>query len=352
MIVPYPLTNQTYGKKLREMIVRDYDMFELCDLNGTKIFENATVSNCIPFVKKSKPDSVQTYISHINEQKMIRRSFVKNEDELVPDKKTAVWNVGEEKRNAYRHADLHVLGDYCYISKGMVINADEKTAKGVFKKEDLISLTEDDVHYRKYIEAKDIEKYNVKRIRYLEYNTERCPGQLSRPTFRELYEHARLVMNCLGTINCTLDETEHYLHNHSIYCAVPWCELSSVDNKSITSSIKKFSTKNRKDMEELSVTVDLKFLLGIMNSRYADVLLTNLRAGDYHIYPEHIRNIAIPEATKVQQQPIIDSVSQILSLKKQSPQADISALEQQIDLLVYDLYGLTEDEIKIIEGTN
>jgi adenine-specific DNA-methyltransferase len=33
-----------------------------------------------------------------------------------------------------------------------------------------------------------------------------------------------------------------------------------------------------------------------------------------------------------------------------NPQADTSPLEQEIDMLVYRLYGLTEDEIRIVEG--
>ena len=32
------------------------------------------------------------------------------------------------------------------------------------------------------------------------------------------------------------------------------------------------------------------------------------------------------------------------------PQADTSKLEKEIDELVYELYGLTDEEIKIIEG--
>lgn len=44
----------------------------------------------------------------------------------------------------------------------MVLNADEETAKGEFRKDDLISDTYDEVHFRKYIEAKDIDKYQVK----------------------------------------------------------------------------------------------------------------------------------------------------------------------------------------------
>ena len=43
-------------------------------------------------------------------------------------------------------------------------------------------------------------------------------------------------------------------------------------------------------------------------------------------------------------------VNQILSAKKENPAADTSALEREIDLLVYGSYGLTEGEVKIIEG--
>lgn len=43
------------------------------------------------------------------------------------------------------------------------------------------------------------------------------------------------------------------------------------------------------------------------------------------------------------------SVTQILTAKKQNPAADTSALEKEIDQLVYQLYGLTEEEIKIVE---
>ena len=106
---------------------------------------------------------------------------------------------------------------------------------------------------------------------------------------------------------------------------------------------------SREDMEELSKTVELRYLLGVMNSKYASVLLTNLRGGDYHIYPEHIRNIPIPSATPAQQKPIIALVDKILAEKKANCMADTSELEQEINKLVYSLYGLTTEEIIIVE---
>ena len=128
MIVPFPLTNQLYAKVLRKMLVEEADLIELVDLNGTKIFENATVSNCIPFVCKSVTKG-KTWISNIDEKLEIRRVFEQKHSNLVQDEKTFVWNVTRKRRETNRHADMNVLGDYCYISIGMVLNADEKTSK-------------------------------------------------------------------------------------------------------------------------------------------------------------------------------------------------------------------------------
>jgi hypothetical protein len=195
-----------------------------------------------------------------------------------------------------------------------------------------------------------MDRYSVNRIRFIEYDTKRVPAKVSRPTFRELYDNPKLLFNCLGELKVMIDLKNNYICQQSIRVALRWVDLKSVENKSITTSIKKFSSMSRYEMEELSKTVDLHYLLGVLNSRYGSVLLTSIRGGDYHIVPEHIRNIPIPTATPEQQQPIIDLVDKILTTKKGNPQADTSALEYQIDLLVYHLYGLTYEEAQIIDN--
>lgn len=47
---------------------------------------------------------------------------------------------------------------------------------------------------------------------------------------------------------------------------------------------------------------------------------------------------------------ISEKVNQVLDIKKQNPIANTTALEAEIDQLVYGLYGLTEEEIKVVEG--
>ena len=68
------------------------------------------------------------------------------------------------------------------------------------------------------------------------------------------------------------------------------------------------------------------------------------KAKIYHYYELPVRKCADSE-----QEAIINKVNAILSAKYNNPSADTSALEFDIDQLVYQLYGLTEEEIRIIE---
>ncbi len=64
-------------------------------------------------------------------------------------------------------------------------------------------------------------------------------------------------------------------------------------------------------------------------------------------YKIELLPIKIP--TVDQESKITILVDQILAQKRDNPKADTSELEREIDELVYGLYGLTEEEIKIIE---
>lgn len=334
MIVPYPLTNQLYGQELRKQLVNEFSLFELVDLNGTKIFENATVSNCIVFAKRDTPKG-STWISHISETLSISKTFEQPYDVLEQDQEKRVWNLNREKHETMRHSDMYVLGDYCYISKGMCLFSED----GDFNKADLLSDMKDTIHCKEYVEGKNIGKYIVRKIRYVEYNTYRSPALLSRPTFPELYSTPKIIFNILGQMAGTYDDTG-LMHNNSLNACVLWKDLHTVDNKSIQSSIKRYSRYSREELEKISETVNIKYLLGVMNSKYADTLLINMRGGDYHIYPEHVRNIPIPAATESQQLAIIKLVDEILSIKKTAPSADTQKQEAEIDALVYELYGV------------
>ena len=96
-----------------------------------------------------------------------------------------------------------------------------------------------------------------------------------------------------------------------------------------------------------------KVLLAILNSKMGWWLIskycTAIQNG-YQLIWKYFGQIPIPNITKEQGKPIISLVDEILTAKQSNPNADTIILEQQIDQLVYELYGLTEAEIKIVEG--
>ena len=76
--------------------------------------------------------------------------------------------------------------------------------------------------------------------------------------------------------------------------------------------------------------------------------------GDARTFKTNYLNpFPLPEkVTEKDELRIVDKVREVLSLKKERPSSDTSVLEAEIDRLVYSLYGLTEEEIAIVEGVN
>ncbi|MCC7533975.1 MAG: Eco57I restriction-modification methylase domain-containing protein, partial [Bacteroidia bacterium] len=97
-----------------------------------------------------------------------------------------------------------------------------------------------------------------------------------------------------------------------------------------------------------------KFVLGLFNSTLFKFYYrkTNSQGGD--IFPQvrisSVENLPIKLADTKTQEKIETLVDQILTKKAQDHSSDTTDLENQIDQLVYRLYELTDDEIKIVEG--
>jgi len=102
-----------------------------------------------------------------------------------------------------------------------------------------------------------------------------------------------------------------------------------------------------------------KYILGFLYSKFVlYFILKNADktgAGDVMLNVQSFEKIPIPPITP-SNQPIVSQieslVDKILAAKKDNPQADTSTWEREIDRLVYELYDLTEEEIRIIENKN
>jgi len=95
-----------------------------------------------------------------------------------------------------------------------------------------------------------------------------------------------------------------------------------------------------------------KFVLSIFNSKLIKFYYqkTNSQGGD--IFPQvrisSVENLPIKQITPEAQQPFIELVDEILEKKKLGQET--FEQENKIDAMVYRLYELTDDEIKIVEG--
>jgi adenine-specific DNA-methyltransferase len=98
---------------------------------------------------------------------------------------------------------------------------------------------------------------------------------------------------------------------------------------------------------------NLKYLLAILNSKvsqwYFDQIGTTTGMGTNRWKKYKIELLPIKDIDENEQHSFIDLVDKIISAKKENPKADTSQLENEIDKLVYKLYNLTPEEIKIIE---
>ncbi len=103
---------------------------------------------------------------------------------------------------------------------------------------------------------------------------------------------------------------------------------------------------------------DAKFLLGIINSRLMDYLYRcefpswgdPWQGGRIQFRGDRMGKIPVAMATPKQQMEIETLVDRILELKRKTIEADVTTLEAEIDQMVYQLYGLTKEEMRIVKG--
>lgn len=100
-----------------------------------------------------------------------------------------------------------------------------------------------------------------------------------------------------------------------------------------------------------------KMYFGILNSSlfwfFIDTTSTALRGDAYRLTPSFVSPFSFPRITESNQSTadkIIALVEKILEQKEKDPTSSTQELEKEIDSLVYTLYNLTDDEIKIIKG--
>ena len=93
-----------------------------------------------------------------------------------------------------------------------------------------------------------------------------------------------------------------------------------------------------------------KAFLGILNSKFLDWFF-RITSSNTHVQGYELEQLPVPYLSKVDCEALTDLVDSILTAKDADPAASTQALgEAEVDRVVYRLYGLTEEDIAVVEG--
>jgi hypothetical protein len=243
------------------------------------------------------------------------------------------------------------LEQICYVSKGMVVHADERNHHGEFRLDDLVSPKRTKTHPKPFVEGKNLAKWVAQKHQWIEYGTERAPHHFSRPTFSEIYEASEklISMDIAGGTPRVVYDNQKLYHNHSAWSFVPWHLLKDVINKSISKTAKyrhQDPLGDREAREKISKQFSLKYVLAVMNSSFAREWLNGRRRSKMHIYPDDWKQLPIAPIPLEEQKPFVALVEDILReyekhgypLPPASAQK-VSEWERELDERVDRLYG-------------
>ncbi len=357
MIIPDTIENSDYAKLLRNWLLDNYYIKQLDFFPKSYIFYSQNkvvgVKNTILLVEKASSES-----------KKIHRVFHDTDYKIIEKE-----DYSEHDKNAFKQIESDVdlfkvesikLGYLCFTSYGLRLNSDKDDKKYSFKKKDLLSDTKTKIHIRKYTEGKYLERYNIKTTKWLEWNTERCPAKLVRPTFPELYNPNKILLGRQTKV-AALD-TEKYIVDNTIIVCFPYHELEGIENRNLERYFSNMD-KMRSELEILSKDVNLYYILGIINSKLIKYYINYLKQGALDMYPDDWKELPIPVISKNNEklfENLINNVMNLISTKSESNtlsstdrkhlETKINAIDENINDIVFKLYNLSDDERNIISA--
>ncbi|WP_072233715.1 class I SAM-dependent DNA methyltransferase [Campylobacter coli] len=377
-------TRAGYGEALREFLLKNVKVLEYTDLNGIKVFDSATVDTSILCFEKSKSkDNKFKYLALSNEilktcayniglykdfaefsQNSLSKESFTFSDENTSALKAKIERIGTPLKewqglNIYRG----ILTGY---NEAFIITTEKRNeilanCKDEAEKERTAKLI------RKMLRGRDIKRYsyewaglwvinthngyknqNGEKVEVI--NIEYYPSL--KKHFDEFYpqleKRTDKGLTPYNLRNCAyLDEFEKE--------KIVW---NPVSGEYLFSYIKEHIFFNNSLFMMTLDVFSLKYILAFMNSncyKWLITLKTNLIQTGSYAYgaKDKIERLPIPKINSKNEKlanELINLVDEILKVKEQDKNANIQELENKINSIVYKLYNLTEEEIKIIEN--
>ena len=352
LIVSDAFCHSKYAQKPQKWFLKNARILRLDFCAEVKIFD-AAVHNLIYFFQRADG-------AHYTPDRRVHRETFGNVNTLPSDEQAKLTYrlfFPEESEPASFSGPTLPIGSICYVSYGLAVTSDEKLHKGKFVTEDVTQNFKDTTHPRRFVEGKDLAMWLPINHRWLEWGTKRAPSQFRRITFGQLHTAEKILAQRSPGPDpkCCYDNQETHFNDSSVGF-VAWHSLHGVRNNSLKKVARYRGEKpprpdlpKREDLEASSRRFAVKYLLAVMNSSLARNFLRANRRSNIHLYPDDWKRLPVPDVDAAAQAPIVALVDRLLAAKQRDARADSIDLEQEIDRHVYALYGLTPEEIQIVE---
>ncbi|MGQ2775124.1 class I SAM-dependent DNA methyltransferase [Campylobacter coli] len=376
-------TRAGYGEALREFLLKNVKFLEYTDLNGIKVFDSATVDTSILCFEKSKSkDNKFKYLALSNEILKtcaydigLYKDFAEFSQNSLSKES---FTFSDENTSALK-AKIERIGiplkewQGLNIYRGILTGYNEAFIITTEKRNEILANCKDEAEkertaklIRKMLRGRDIKRYSYEwaglwvintHNGYKNQNGEKVEAinikhyPSLKKHFDEFYpqleKRADKGLTPYNLRNCAyIEEFEKEKIVYPCIMAKEPC-FSYETSFAFAMAPANIITSNS-DI--------LKYILAFLNSDFIYLMLRKFYMGggiEGELKTNNLEKLPIPKINSKNQKladELINLVDEILKAKEQDKNANTQELENKINSLVYKLYNLTEEEIKIIEG--
>ncbi|HEG3182941.1 TPA: Eco57I restriction-modification methylase domain-containing protein [Campylobacter coli] len=363
------------AKKLRNIVLEESQILSLVDFSSFMVFDSASIQTMImQFQKIKPPKNYEFHFAKITTQTPIYEDVInllKNEKtqnneilsiNLTPKKfidKTLNFTKSdyEELFNKIQKYGKFYLEE-SEVAQGIVPAIDEAFVikdKNVFSKNEQCFIKE----YYTGLSGKFYSSFTDKYLIYL--SNKNYSGNLDDlPNLKQHFQKYKEILKESKIKYKTPNKPYFYLHREREEKFFKKGEEKIISQVRCIEPIFVYSNENFYGSRALffiqTCRINLKYLTGVLNSKLIAFWLKHkgkIQGNLFKIDKEPLLNIPVVNINSKNEKlanKLISLVDEILKAKEQDKNANTQELENKINSIVYKLYNLTEEEIKIIEG--
>ncbi|EMH20754.1 class I SAM-dependent DNA methyltransferase [Helicobacter pylori] len=373
-----------YGAKLRELLLKKTTIVSYMELNALKVFESATVdTSIIRFIKQAPlKESVFNYYEPTENDKenlkntpslLMRQNALSTESFIFAN--TTLLDLRDKMENI--GTPLKDWGIQIY--RGILTGCNEAFIIPTEKRDEILKNCDDAQKdergmserertkelIKPILRGKDIKRYSYEWADLWVINTHNGYTSAFKskipPIDIEKYPaikaHLDSYYDAIAT-RCDQGDTPYHLRN----CAyLEDFEKEKIVYPCIMAKEPCFVYEEKGFYAPAPANIitsdktEIKYLTALLNSKCIYFAMRKFYMGggiEGELKTNNLEKIPIPKITEKNQElarKITDCAERILKAKEKDPKANTQGLEKEIDALVYQLYHLTDEEIKTIE---